>query len=436
MNNEAQFGVRFAVKNAKQVQKTMDAINAKLKQMGVSTEQVGKKIDQTGKEAETAGKKQEQALDKGTDKANKMAGALDRVVKKWLSIGGAVTLVAMIVRRAFARADELTGLSRMAQSAGVAENKIYSLGRALKKYGTDSSSAASAYTSLGDILGAARAGRGINQDVVSASARYGIPLNGGMLTEDQLMTNIAIAMKAQRNKGNMFGVRDIANAFGIDEAMMLHLSEKGKDWDRGLPGANLKKAQEEAQKQQLLRDRLNELINQFIDITLPLINDGMQAILDLVNWLKQKFNFQPNKGIATLAEGNVATKNFTPTYEKVFEANKSLGMSDEEADQQAKLAVVNSGQGYTLKGRLEAEQLESAKKWANYYNTTKGIDMVGALNNVKNMLGDVSGANANLVYDRGQLKIVIEDKAGVLRNMYVTGKVEGSNTINVATSVK
>ena len=174
MNNEAQFGVRFAVKNAKQVQKTMDAINAKLKRMGVSAEQTGKKLDQTGKDAEQTGKKQEQAFENGAKKADQMSKSLDRVVKKWLSIGGAVALVATIIRKAFNKVDEITGLRAMATSAGIAASRIESLGKKLREYGGDASSASSAYTSLGDVLGAARSGRGISQDIVTASSRYGI----------------------------------------------------------------------------------------------------------------------------------------------------------------------------------------------------------------------------------------------------------------------
>ncbi|MEE1227263.1 MAG: hypothetical protein UHM08_09200 [Bacteroidales bacterium] len=384
-----------------------------------------------GKTAKNTGKKQDEVFTKGTQKANKMSNSLDRLAKKWLSIGGAITLVSSIVRRAFARVDELTGLNRMAQSAGVAQNRIYSLGRALKQYGGDAASAASTYTSLNDILGGARAGKGISDEVVSASARYGISLNGGMLSEEQLMTNIARAMQAQRKKGNMYGVRDIASAFGIDEAMMLHLSQKGANWDRGLPAANMKQAQAEAQKTQQLRDRLNELVNQFLDVSLPLINDAMQALLDLINWLKDKFGWHKD------ATKPTAVKNFKPSYEQVYKANKSIGMSDEEAKHAAMGAMISSGQGLAVQGMVQADLIKNAQKYADYANSAIGIDMSSALKTVQEQLSNVPGTSAKLAYgsDTGLLKIVIEDKAGVLRNMYVTGSINGGSS-NVAVNTK
>lgn len=443
MNNEAQFGVRFAVKNAKQVQKTMDAINAKLKQMGVSTEQVGKKIDQTGKEAESTGKKQDKTLDSGVKKADKMTNALDRVMRKWLSIGGAITLVSMVIRKALSRVDELTGLNRMAQSAGVAQSKIYSLGKELKKlYGADASSAASAYTSLGDILGGARSGRGISSDVVTAASRYGIALNGGMLTEDQLMTNIAVAMKAQRNKGNMYGVRDIANAFGIDEAMMLHLSNKGKDWDRGLPAANLKEAQDSAKKARELQDKLDTLAKELIDNVLPLVVKGMQAIVDVVDWLKQKYgNFgKEAKAYNSLAHPIVNGKEVN-AY-KVFGKSGVYNVNDNtiyaDSLEQAIAKEQNKYKKDPFFQMSDNARLAVAQDYAAQYNKTmdSGTLKSFGLPKIQEMISGISAVNANLATNNGKVSIVIEDKAGALRNMNVTGKINGSNTINVATSVK
>lgn len=437
MNNEARFGITFGVKGAKQVQRTVDSVNGKMKKLRDYIDRIGTQMTNVNKKTADTGKKQDEVFTKGTQKANKMSNSLDRLAKKWLSIGGAIALVSVIVRKAFSKIDELTGLNRMAQSAGVASSKIYSLGRALKRYGGDAASAASTYSSLNDILGGARAGKGISEDVVAASARYGIALNGGMLSEDQLMTNIARAMKAQRSKGNMYGVRDIANAFGIDEAMMLHLSEKGANWDRGLPAANLKQAQEEAQKAQVLRDRLNELANQLLIKTLPLINDAMQAILDVTNWLKKKFNITPVSKAVSNITGVKATKDFKPDFNTLYKVNKEIGMSDEDARHTAIGAMISSGQGLAVQGMLQADSIKNAQKWADYYNTTSGVDINTGLRNIQEMLSNVPGTSAKLTYnptDSGLIKIVIEDKAGVLRNMNITGSIGGSS--NLAIPVK
>ena len=445
MNNEAHFGVTFGVKGAKQVQKAVDIINNRMSKLRNYIDKIGNQITNVSKKTQSAGKKSEEVFTKGKQKADKMSNSLDRLAKKWLTVGGAITLVSNIIRRAFARVDELTGLNRMAQSAGVASSKIYSLGKALKKYGADSSSAAQAYTSLNDILGGARAGKGINEDVVGASARYGIALNGGMLTEDQLMTNIAKAMQAQRNKGNMYGVRDIANAFGIDEAMMLHLSEKGANWDRGLPAANLKQAQEEAQKTQQLRDRLNELVNQLLIKSLPLINDAMQAILDLVNWLSRKFRFKRNDSESSKKNLPKDIKEMPTTKGWVVGGVVYPNMTKDEAikkweerlnkgkEKTKKRPTIQAPENPLTQGQIDATRIKHARDWAEYYNNLPDTNMSWALNNVKEILGDTGGVNAYTIPAKDGIKIIIEDKAGVLRNMNVYGQVGNSSNLAIAT---
>lgn len=421
MNNEARFGMSFAVKGAKQVQKTQDAINAKLRKMGVTAEQTSKKIEDIGKKSEETGNKQKRTLEDGTSKANELSKSLDRVVKKWLSIGGAITLVSRIIRKAFAKMDEVTGLKRMSQVAGVLPSRIESIGKKLKElYGADSSSAASAYTSVGDILGAARSGRGISQDVVAASARYGIALNGGMLTEDQLLTNIARAMQVQRKKGNMYGVREIADAFGIDDAMMLHLSERGANWDRGLPAANLAKMQEEAQKTKELQTKLDDMATKFINVVMPALLAGMEAIVKIAGIIEDKWGKKQKEKVENLPKDTAHASSYE---EGLYQFNKSQGMSDYEARSHAKKTMLKAGYPTTVTDEFLAERVASAKAWADYYNKNSGMDVMKALANIRNIGGD--SVSPNLVFDKGKLQIVIEDRAGALRDKNVTTKTQG-----------
>ena len=437
MNNEAQFGVRFAVKNAKSVQKQMDSINAKLKQMGVSAQQTGKKIDQSGKEAEQAGKKQDQALESGIKKSNELSKALDKTVKKWLSIGGAVTLVATIIRKAFNKVDEITGLKAMANTAGIAASRIESLGKKLREYGGDASSAASAYTSVGDILGAARSGRGISQDIVTASSRYGIALNGGMLSEEQMITNIAKAMQIQRKRGNMYGVRDIASAFGIDEPMMLHLSQAGANWDRGLPAANLATKQAEAQKLKELQTKLDNMIDKLLAEVIPLLIPALQGIIDVVAWLKSKYQIKDtNKDYSITVNGKTTTAHAMDDGTYLIGGKQYYANSIAEALTKAQTGSTISG----INSLSDNTRLGIAREYADLYN--KDLNAYGganfALNRINDILTGVNGTHANLVNSGGKLQIVIEDKAGVLRNTRITGKSNeyGNYSIDVATMGK
>lgn len=434
MNNEAQFGVRFAVKNAKQVQKQMDAINAKLKQMGVTAQQTGKKLEENSKDAEQAGKKQERTFESGSKKANEMSKSLDRVVKKWLSIGGAVTLVATIIRRAFAKVDEITGLRAMATSAGVAASRIESLGKKLREYGGDASSASSAYTSLGDILGGARSGRGISQDVVTASSRYGIALNGGMLTEDQLMTNIAKAMQVQRKRGNMYGVRDIASAFGIDEAMMLHLSQAGANWDRGLPAANLAKKQADAAKAKALQIKLENFLDEFTAQIIPILIPALQGLVDVINWIKSKFNVPSEPTKYGITQNGIRTE-----VDKLPNGKWKVNGREYAAKDAVEAYKMDKQQHPTIsKGERDAKAIASARDWAKYYNEHMGeVGVSRSITNLQNMLAG-TGATAQAIPYATGLKIEIVDKAGVLRNTQITASSNefGSVSVNTATSAK
>lgn len=430
--NEAQMGLHFAVKGAKQVQKTIDAINAQMKKFQKTTEETNKKIDTIMGRIDSAGKKGKNAFREGANQANTLAKSLDKVAKKWLSIGGAITIVSRVIRKTFAKIDEYFGIKRMASTAGIAEQRIGGLGLKLKELGLgDASSAAGAYTSLGDILGAARSGRGISQDVVTAAARYGIALNGGMLTEDQLMTNIARAMKVQMNKGNMYAVRDIASAFGIDEGMMLHLAQQGANWDRNLPKYQMEEARSAAEKAKKFQANMDR----FADW---MVTKGLIILEKLGTWLDKKLNSEPTIRKLTTSAGKdllvqrtkdgkytVGTNLFN---QKVMSAN-----SAEEA-----VALWNSYRGNLLSDpEAIASKLTAARAYADLYN--QNLEMYGgantALNKISSMLSGVAGAYATLKGEGGDVRITIEDTAGALRNMNVSAKTNdyGVVTLNRST---
>ena len=375
-----------------------------MKRIAKVSEQTGKRIDDLTKRIEEAGRKGKRTLSDGEKHANKMSKSLDKVVTKWLSIGGAITLVSRLIRRAFARIDELVGLNRMAQSAGVLDKKIYSLGRHLKElYGGDASSVAGAYTSVGDIIGAARSGRGISQDVVEAASRYGIALNGGMLTEDQLMTNIARAMQVQRKKGNMYGVRDIASAFGIDEAMMLHLSEKGANWDRGLPAANIEEAKQAALKAKQLQEKLDNMINQLIDTFLPALVSGLQVLTNIVQDIAENvrsivnFKYKP-------------AQKAKPDFEKAKEFYKSTGMSEDEADAAANRFVSNMDTRLKIVPYAQRARELSEVADKNIGGVAKSFGFVGAMLNrgIEKYMTD-RAVQAEL---DGKITLVLENNTG------------------------
>lgn len=449
MNNVARLGIDIAVRNVKQVEKTLSRLNAWIKKLGQSIAENRKKVEESGNTAEETGRKTEKTLTDADKWAQRLSKSLDKVVKKWLSIGGAIQLVSMTARRAFAKIDEITGLHNMADSAGAAANRIESLGRALRKYGGDASSAASTYTSIGDIIGAARSGRGISQDVVTAASRYGIALNGGMLTEDQLITNVARAMQAQRKKGNMYGVRDIASAFGIDEAMMLHLSEKGANWDRNLPASILAEKEKEAQEAKDLQAKLSKMADELLTKTLPAVNKAMELIIKAKNkatWVKRVHDdavkFNKFKKESKKFEKSVANETTDEKLSKVMAFHKSVGATDTEARRRAVRHLYNQ-RNSEVKSEYDAiskqifsesliERINQARSYADYYNEN-GLTEWG-LNNVRNMLEGIAGTSANLVNKDGKLIIEVIDTVGALRNTGLTATYNnGTTTLSTST---
>lgn len=430
MNNVAQLGINIAVKNVRQVEKVINRINDRLKKLGMSVAQNSKQMERSGKAAEDAGRKTQKTFDDADRGAQKLTKSLDGVVKKWVSIGGAVKLVSMIMRRAFAKIDEITGLTNMANSAGIGAKRIESLGKALREYGGDASSAAGAYTSMSDIIGAARSGRGISQDIVTAASRYGIALNGGMLTEDQLMTNIARAMQVQRKKGNMYGVRDIASAFGIDEAMMLHLSQAGANWDRGLPAAKLAEKQAEAQKIKDMQLKVSDAMDALLLKALPAIVRIGEILEEWYN--KVMANTKAAEEYGKKAHPTIAG-NKTNAYQVFGEKDSfvvgAVPYKASNIDDAIAIAESQGGKNsFSYDPILAMHKLKRAQELIDYYHNNNLLDesfKQTALNNVRGALSGIGNTGARLTEVNGKVRIELINNSG----LPVAGQIV-SNSVN------
>ncbi len=430
MNNEAQFGVRFAVKGAKEIQKTMDAVNAQLKKLQKTTEGVDKKIDELGEKVNKSSKKGKNAFKESENNANSLSKSLDKVMKKWLSIGGAVTLVSVLMRRTFSKIDEYIGINRMANSAGIAAERIGSLGKKLKElYGGDASSAAAAYTSLSDILGAARHGRGISEDVVMAASRYGIALNGGMLSEDQLMTNIAKAMQAQRNRGNMFGVREIASAFGIDEALMLHLATRGANWDRNLPKYHMEEAKSAAEQARRIQTRLDQFLEW-------MIANGLNVIEKLGMWLDGVLKDQEPTNYSMTVNGKTTTAEKVSPGVYMVNGEKIEAKTPGEAISkalQSKPSIDPSVSDSIIRANLIAAKTRQFEELVNYYgsNVASSSGTLNALYGLNRALSKDGGSATFLPTAQPTILLTVKDESGVLKGHTI--KVDTTGNFNVAT---
>lgn len=205
MNQEAQFALRFVVKDLAKIRKATDEMNKRLADMG--------------KRANTASK----GIDKVQGSFRKATVAIGKFALAYFALSKMIGTV-------FAKAAESIQIDMMADSAGVAAEKIGKLGKALRVYGGDAKTAGSAYMNLTNIIGGATHGRGLSEDITRVNAMYGIGFNYGNISQDQLMTNIAVAMQKLRKKGDQWGINQIASAYGIDTSMANFLSEQGANW--------------------------------------------------------------------------------------------------------------------------------------------------------------------------------------------------------------
>ena len=275
MNNESVFALRFVVKNVAEMKKAVNEMNKNI------------------------GKMQKNA-NKASSSINKLNTGFGKAIKSIGKFALAYFALSKIINTAFTKANESIQLDMMAASAGVAAEKIGKLGKALKIYGGDAKSAGSAYASLTDIIGGATHGRGISEDVARVNAMFGIGFNYGNITQDQLMTNIAVAMKRLKGQGDQWGINQIASAYGLDSAMANFLAEQGANWSNKANREKLAKLSKSETKQLIeSQDALNEEFANLSRNVIPALTTAMKslnAVLEIItpyikaiaDWLGKK----------------------------------------------------------------------------------------------------------------------------------------------------
>lgn len=272
MNQEAVFALKFVVKD--------------LAKMRKATEQINKNIEKLSKSAGNASKN-----------VNKLDNSFGKAARSALKFALAYFTVTKIMNSAFAKANEAIQLNAMAISAGVATEKIGKLGKALKQYGGDARSAGAAYASLTNIIGGAQHGMGISEDVARVNAMFGIGFNYGNISQDALMTQIAKAMHRLKKNNDVWGIQQIASAYGLSDDMAAFLSEHGANWKSKVNAEkwkkmNLSEAQRALKAQEDLDEQLKDLSMKLIPLITRLTN-AVEKILEYIeNWAAKK---NPNR---------------------------------------------------------------------------------------------------------------------------------------------
>lgn len=293
MNQEAVFALRFVVKDLAKMRKGIEQMNKNIKNM----------------------QKNANNASKGVEKVN---SSFNKAAKSALKFAAAYFTVSKIISTVFSKANEALQLNEMAISAGIAADKIGKLGKVLKRYGGDARSAGAAYASLTNIIGGAQHGMGISEDVARVNAMFGIGFNYGNVSQDQLMTQIAMAMHRLKQNNDSWGINQIASAYGLSSDVAAMLATHGANWKNVVSAEEFEKMNmSEAQRLIKAQEDLEESLRSAVMKLAPVLTELVNAINDLLDWLKRKFGGEkPN--IATLTNEGFVKKssNGYMTYNK------------------------------------------------------------------------------------------------------------------------
>lgn len=269
MNQEAVFALRFIMKDFAKMRKGIEQMNKNLEQMQNNAK-------------------------KASGGMNNLNTSMGKSIRTLTKFALAYFTLSKIMSSTFKKANEAVQIDLMAQSAGVAADKIGKLGKALRLYGGDAKSAGSAYASLTNIIGGATHGMGISEDVMRVNAMYGIGFNYGNISQEELMTQIAKSMHSLRKQGDQWAINQIASAYGLDAPMAEFLAEQGANWSSEANKHKFAKvSKSETQRLIESQDNLDAQLANLGNRLIPILTRLVDATEKILVWLEDRFN-KPN----------------------------------------------------------------------------------------------------------------------------------------------
>lgn len=195
MNEIADFIVEFSTKGLAEVKQGLSDI--------------GEKIDKVGK-----------SFSDSTSKSDNFLSSLGKIAGKLVGIGSAIALVGKGVSTALDVKDKTLDLQRLSAETGVAAQNIEALGISLRYgFGGDIANAGGFYRNLVEMRAKWQRGQ-VDKGQIEEMARAGFTIDpkAGL---GEWMGSLADALsKADVGQRNL-----LAKAFGLDDSMMLFLSE-------------------------------------------------------------------------------------------------------------------------------------------------------------------------------------------------------------------
>lgn len=265
MNNElSQFLITFTTQGLTEVKDGIDDLNKKLDGL------------QTG-------------FDSASQGSDGLFAGLGILLARLGIFSGVLATVAAAITNAFNVQDRILDLNNMAAAAGVASEKIETLGIALQRYGGDTGVAGTTYKKITDLLTEYSQGK-IPDNQREMMARYGFNIQPGM-TPDQVLDVLRDAMYRRVQAGDYGGRNQIASAFGLDQSVALLLSQSAQDLTRALKSAEEKVvlSGEENRKNALALQEAKEQLKATWDSVsaelIPIITDVLEILKPIVQLL-------------------------------------------------------------------------------------------------------------------------------------------------------
>lgn len=271
----------------------------------------------------------EDGFTSATHGTNEFLAGLGLLLAKLGIFGGVLATVAAGIKNAFDIGERTLDLNNMAAAAGVASEEIETLGIALQRYGGDTNVAGATYKKIRDLLTEYGQGK-ISENQREVMARYGFNIQPGM-TPDEVLFTLQEAMYRRVQAGDIGGRNQIASAFGIDQSVMLFLSQSIQDVIAELKNAEDKLVLSgEANKQNALalqeaKEELKKSWDKVSQELIPVITDVLNMLGPILEALRPIAAFLSNlitdtfdlgKNLLALIKGDITTDEFLDNIRK------------------------------------------------------------------------------------------------------------------------
>ena len=374
------------------------------------------------------------SLDTGFGNATKGAGALfgslGLLLGKIGLFGSVLAALGAAIANAFDVGDRAVDLKNLSDATGVSAEKLETMGIVLRKYGGDIENAGALYKDL--MMMMTEYGQGkipeSHREMLSRYSEYGLSIHAGM-TPDEILANFNKTFNNLRAVGNYGAINQIAEAYGLDQSVMVMLMQSMNDLTEEVKGAknqlvlSREDVQENAMRLKEAKIELKQAWDNISAYLIPIITKVVEVLTPFVKFISKIFEwlgspFEPSDETDEQRKIDSLRDSALKASRRIKAGNYSL--SDIYAVKEALDKEIFSGwtdaqYGDAYKSlRLAVENLQSTNTPLNTYNSG---------GNVSSDNRSVSVGSVNVYGDTGSIKGIrsalgsaVREEMGVMIN--------------------